>query len=217
MISNYTTLDLILERLNTTKIPGQDISKAEIKEWTWEALSKIGAISEFINTTIEIEIIDGKGQLPSTIHTLYQVQEGSSGFDMDEVDANQDYRELSYKLNAGFIFTSFETGSVLLQVAIFPVDDNNDPLIPDDVYFISAVVAFNRFKLGEISFLQGKLDGNRFNYLERQWMFYCPAAKNASKMPSLSKLNSIKKQILHPIPNLHKRLSRGYSTRDTIK
>ena len=201
---NYITIDLIIERLNQIKLPGQSFNISEIKEWTYQALTKIGAVKEFINTTLEVEIIDNKGLLPHNIHTMESVLEGSSGYNMESIASSTPFRELTYKVNAGYIYTNFDTGSVLLQCSIFPVDDDGRPLIPDNEYFISAVYSYIRMKLGERAMWQNKIAPGQFTWLEREWNFYCPAAKNDSKMLREDGMYNLMRTRLKSMPNFYR-------------
>ena len=201
---NYVSLDLIIERLNTIKLPDQEINLSEIKEWTWEALSKIGTLENFIDASIQVEIIDGKGEIPKNIHSIHSILEGESGYNMEQINKSDSFKTLTYKLNAGFIFTSFEEGSVIFQCSIFPLDADNKPLIPDNEYFISAIYAYIRMKLGERAFWRNKIVGQQFQWLEKEWLFYCPAAKNQTKMMGEDRLHNLKNQFLKPLPNLYR-------------
>lgn len=208
---NYISLDLIIERLNTNKLPGQEWNISELKEWTWEALSKMNVVQEFIEESLEIEIIDGKGEIPSNIHSLHSVLEGVSGYNMSEIDSFDEFGVLTYKINAGYIFTSFDKGTVILNCFIFPVDEDNRPLVPNNEYYISAVYSFIRMKLGERLMWQNKILFNQYQFLEREWFFYCPAATNSTKMPKVDQMESIQKVILKPLPNLYRNKGRNKS------
>ena len=209
MSFNYISLDLILEKLNSIKIPGTTWNISEVKEWAWEALSLIGATKEFIETSIEVEIIDGKGEIPNNIHSIDTVLEGVSGYNMDKIPGNENFRELTYKLNNGYIFTDFDKGSVIFRCYIFPFDEDGKPLIPDNEYFISAVYAFIRYRIGERAFWQNKIVGQQFQWLEREWLFYCPAAKNASKMLDEDGRHSFKKKMLKSFPSMYRNYGRN--------
>lgn len=201
---NYVSLDLVLERLNTIKIPGTEWNISDVKEWAWEALTLIGASKEFIETSIEVEIVDGKGKVPNNIHTIDSVLEGTSGFNMDLIPGYEDFRELTYKLNAGYIFTDFDKGSVIFRCYIFPFDEDNKPLIPDNEYFIKAVYSYIRMKIGERAMWQTKIVFGQYQLLEREWNFYCPAAKNASKMLNEDGRHSFKKKMLKSFPSMYR-------------
>lgn len=206
---NYVSLDLVIERLNSIKIPGTEWNISEVKEWTWEALTLIGATKEFIETSIEVEIVDGKGEVPNNIHTIDSILEGSSGFNMDLIPGNEDFRELTYKLNAGYIFTDFDKGSVIFRCYIFPFDDEGKPLIPDNEYFIKAVYSYIRMKIGERAMWQNKIVFGQYQLLEREWNYYCPAAKNASKMLNEDGRHSFKKKMLKSFPSMYRNYGRN--------
>lgn len=204
MSFNYISLDLIIEKLNSMPIPGQEWNISELKEWSWEALSLIGEVKEFVELSVEIEITDNKGVLPKNIHTLHSVLEGSSGYNMDKIEGYDTFKTLTYKTNAGTIFTDFEEGSVILQGYYFPVDEDDKPLIPDNIYFIQAVYSYLRMKLGERLYWQNKIVGQQFEMLKREWYYYCPAAKGDSKMMSEDERHTFKKNNLKPFRNMYR-------------
>lgn len=201
---NYTSLDLVIERLNTSKIPGVEWNISELKEWTWEALSKIGVIQEFIELPLEVEIIDGKGEIPSNIHTIHSVLEGDSSYNMSQIKHFEDFTTLTYKLNNGYIFTDFDKGTVVFNAYVFPLDEEGKPLIPDNEYYISAIYSFLRMKLGERLYWQNKIVGQQYQMLQREWEFYCPAAKNSSKMLTEDKAEDFEKKMLKTVPSYYR-------------
>lgn len=211
MISNYVSLDLIIERLNSIKIPGQTWNISELKEWTWQALSKIGEVNRFIENSVEVDVVDNKAILPKNIHEIHSILEASSGFNMDKLNGYEEFRDLTYKINAGVIFTDFDKGSILINGYYFPIDENDKPLIPDNEYFISAVYSFLQMKLGERLMWQNKISPSQFQYLQREWYFYCPAAKNESKMPREDELHSFKRRQLKPFRNMYRNTKIGAS------
>lgn len=215
MISNYVSLDLIIERLNTIQIPGQQWNISELKEWTWQALSKIGENTRFIETSTEVEIDNGKGILPSTLHDIHSVVEGENRLAMDLLDGYDEFHKMSYKINAGVIFTDFEKGTVIINGYYFPVDEDDKPLIPDDESFINAVYSFLRLKIGERLYWQNKISHGQYQLLEREWFYNCPQAKNTSKMLSEDGRHNFKKNNLKPFRSMY-RSSRDNKTSITI-
>lgn len=211
MISNYVSLDMVIERLNTSKIPGQDWNISELKEWTWQALSKIGEVTRFIEKSVEVEISDNKGYLPQTLHELRNVLDATSGFNLDKIGGGEPFRDLTYKINAGVIFTDFPEGSIIINGYYFPVDDDGKPLIPDTESFITAVYSYIRMKLGERLMWQNKISQGQYQMLEREWWYNCPNAKNESKMPTEDSLHTFKKGFLKPFRNMYRNTNRGGS------
>jgi hypothetical protein len=189
----YTTIHYIVEKLNSFNIPGGYWNLAEIKEWTYDALSIIGTIENKIEAIKKIEIIDGKGQLPSNLIDVVRVLEGDSDYPMEFVNTGQTFTtDLQYKIFNSHIYPNFDNGFVNLYYLALPEEDGL-PLIPDNSYFISAVLSYYRFKIGERAYWQNRILENQLNRLEQEWLFYIPAAKGSMKMNILKQETTFKK------------------------
>ena len=166
MTLNYVKIDYIIEKINSGNIPGTYWNLDEIKEWIYDALSKINTSKTKIYSKIQIEIIDSKGIIPGYVETLLKVWDNQDR-ELLQPFANNNITEGTYLINNGFIYVNYESGYVNIEYYSFPIDSEGNPLIPDDNYFISAIIAYIRFKLGERAFFQGKMMQNQFQYLER--------------------------------------------------
>ncbi len=111
--------------------------------------------------------------------------------------------DLSYTINGCYIFTNYKEGSLEMAYKAFPMDEDGQPLIPDNVKYIQAVKAYIAEKIGQKLFLQGKLDGQRFNYLQRERDWYIGAATTAGLMPTVDQLETWKNQFVRLIPQMN--------------
>jgi hypothetical protein len=213
MIFNYVSLDSIIERITKRPLPGQSFNIEEVKEWAYEALLKIGVNENLAALTKNIEIKSGRGELPSNIEELQNVLEGESKFPMENIPLNMNFYTLTYKLNAGWIFTSFDEGYITINYYGLVVDDNNKPLIPDNIYFISAIEAFLRYRLGEKLYWKRAIVKGELDMLEREWLYYCPAAKSAAKIPREDDLHSFKRTHLQFFTKINRRNFNNNPTR----
>ena len=76
-------------------------------------------------------------------------------------------------------------------------------MIPDNVKYVQAVKAYIAEKVGQRLFLQGKLDGQRFNYLQRERDWYLGAATTAGLMPTVDQMETWKNQFVRLIPQMN--------------
>lgn len=111
--------------------------------------------------------------------------------------------DLTYMINDCYMFTNFEEGEVELSYMAFPTDEDGLPMVPDNVKYIQAVKAYIAEKVGQKMFIQGKMDGQRFNYLQRERDWYVGAATTAGHLPSIDEMESWKNQFVRLIPNLN--------------
>ena len=204
MIFNYIGLNRVTEKINRIPIFANNYNPEELKEWAVEALLKIGVTNNMDHIAKQIEILDGRGELPDGLEYIDSVLEGESGYPMELIPSNQDYQTLTYKINNGYIFTSFEEGSVIINY--YGLLMNRDELlVPDTTYFIAAIEAYLKFKIGEKLFWMQKIVMGQYQLLEREWLFYCNSAKNESKELNNDGLHNFKRSFLQMFPNINSR------------
>ena len=110
---------------------------------------------------------------------------------------------LTYKLNGCYIFTNFEEGSLIMSYKAFPTDCNGYPLIPDNIKYIEGCKYFIAEKIAQKLYLQDKLSGDKFKYIQQQRDWYLGAAVNAGLVPSIDQMESWKQSFLRLIPNIN--------------
>jgi len=184
MNKNYVTIDSILEEVNRIHIPGTYFNIEEIKEWVYRALSFINTKQANIISETIIEIKDYKGLIPADVEKIEKVIyiEGDKEIELHEILPYEESNTHNYEINAGYLYLYYETGKVKLIYYTIPVDSLGRPMIPDNTYYIKAIISFIRYKLGERAFWQNKILYQQFQMLEQEWYFYLPAAQSSEKM-----------------------------------
>lgn len=186
MITNYVGIDSIIERLNRESIPNTYWNIEEIKEWIYIALSFIDTKLSNIKTSATIEIVDGKGIVPADIEIIDRViTDDESPKELHYILTYEDLNSNNYDVQAGYIYVDFEEGKLTVHYFTSPIDDQGRPLVPDEVYYIQAIVSYIKFKLGDRAYWQGKILERQLDRLEQDWLFYLPAARNNKKMSIL--------------------------------
>lgn len=204
MIYNYTSLDTVIEKINRIQLFRDNYNPEELEEWAIEALLKIGVKDTKKYTSKQLEVYSGKTKLPTGMESLEGLLEGESGYPMEELGPSDDFRALTYKIHTGYIFTSFDEGSVIINYYELLLN-NNKVYIPEQQYFLSAVESYLKFKIGEKLFWMQKIVAGQFQMLERDWLFYCNSAKNKSKELTNDGLHNFKRKHLQMFPNINKR------------
>jgi hypothetical protein len=193
MITNYITINTIIEKLNRFNIPGGYWNIEEIKEWTFDTLNSINTIEDKVEMSCNITITNGKGILPSNVSNIKYILEGETAYPMEETDIGREFnKELQYKIYNGYVYTDFDEGYVIINYLGYPEKDNS-PLIPDNNYYIKAVESFIKYKIGERAYWQGKILERQFQMLEQEWLFYLPAAQNSNKLNILKDSNKFRR------------------------
>jgi len=180
MNANFVNIDYILEQLNSERIPGTYWNISEIKEWIYKALTKLNITKSKVYDNVIIEIIDGKGLIPSYVETISSIFT-PEGTELHLPIGGTYLSDSTYIINNGFLYVNFDKGSLIMFYYKFPVDTNGDPLIPDTSYIISAVLAYLKYKLGERAYFSSKILEHQFRYLEQKWLFNLPSAQATSK------------------------------------
>jgi len=194
MIGEYISINRIIEKINRFKIPGGYWNIEELKEWTYDALSAINDKTVRIGATKIIEIIDNKGKIPADVEAIQSIvnnalKESSSDYDksratMHEVLSHIPLEETTYIIVNGFIYTQLKEpkGSLTIYYYTVPLDEEGNPLIPDNRLYISAIEAYLQYMIAKRAFMQGKILHQQLQMLEQEWAFYLPAAINSQKM-----------------------------------
>lgn len=195
MVTKYVSIENIIEEINRVQIPNTYWNIEEIKEWTYKALSFIDTKQASIKASVIIEIIDGKGLIPASVEKIDRVvlDEVNNTKELHYILAGEEINSDNYEINAGYIYVDFEEGKLLLNYYTIPVDGENRPLIPDNAYYIKAVVSYIRFSLGERAYWQGKILERQLQMLETDWLFYLPAAQANQKMTILQSSKRFRK------------------------
>lgn len=177
---NYVNIDFIIEKLHTEKIPGTHWTDSEIKEWIYDALSKIDSTKSKIYDNVQIEIIDGKGMIPGFVESIDKVCDENDN-ELFQPVANKRLQNNTYLIDYGHIYVNFDFGFVTMYYYKFPTDNNGNPLIPNKSYFIEAILYYLKYKLCERAFFEGLILERQFRYIEQKWLFYLPSAQASSK------------------------------------
>lgn len=111
--------------------------------------------------------------------------------------------DLTYKINDCYIFTNFPEGEVIMNYNAFPTDEDGLPLVPDNVKYIQAVKAYIAEKIGQKLWMQNKITGDKFQYLQRERDWYIGAATTAGLMPTVDEMQAWTNAFVRLIPNIN--------------
>lgn len=134
----------------------------------------------FEDTSVQADVHD------NTIHPEYSYS-GYSGYSGDPstfLSVSGFAGEPTYKLENGYIFTGFETGQIEMAYKAFPVDENSLPMVPDNERVIRCVVYGLADRIGFRMMMGDQLSPQKYEYLQREALWYMPSAQNAARMPN---------------------------------
>lgn len=230
LTGKYISVSYIIENYyRNFKFLGQ-LDFYDAMEHIWSAMNLINVPQQYITKIDCIKIENYKGELPCDLHKIEQCRVYETNIPMryatdsfhspmhcegsPDIDINSD---ATYKLDNSHIKTSFKEGTVEIAYYAFPTDDEGYPMIPDNEKFVKAITSYLAERKGFQLFMEGKLDVQRYNKLEVEWLFYVGAAQNAARMPSIDQMESLKNQWLRLIPRIaeHSRSFRDLGSQET--
>lgn len=111
--------------------------------------------------------------------------------------------EATYTLNNNYIFTNFKDGYVVFYYKGFPVDDCGYPMIPDNTKVKIAVMSYLRMKIDYILWRRNDISSEVYRESQTEWAWYVGAAKTASQIPDLDRMETWKNQTLRLLPKVN--------------
>lgn len=118
-----------------------------------------------------------------------------------------------YTIVDGCIITSIKEGTLVINYRAIPLDEDGYPMIPDEYMFVRAIKAYITYRVMYPKWLAGTITDRVYNEVKEQWMHFGQAARNVDRMPSISELESIKRQWVRLIPN-NNSFSTGFTNLD---
>lgn len=217
----YVSFEEIMYRIKRNPIM-EDASKADIALDTYDLLKKIGAPGAYSDERVPIRIDNYIGELPKDLlyikEMVYVKETGTnvwSELPMQYVIGNKTSKwhcsnsnDLKIRSSYGYsimnnkVHTDLETGELAIYYKAIKMDDEGYPLIPDNPYVVSAIVAYVKLKHMEIKAELGYISGTALPRIEQEYYFNMRAAETAYKMPSTDEYNSIAKSLLRIIRDL---------------
>lgn len=222
----YVKLDNIIERLYG-KIPDTiTINKSDIVEWVWEAMSKIAVEFEFYDLYAFLVVEDYKTILPNFLEDIIQVSyvthdtslinnetelqnntrylmtTALEGFFQDKSNNNLGYEDKGYryKVRDNYIHTTFEKGIIELYYRAFPVDENFEPMIPQNVYMIEAVTWYIVKELLWRGFMVNDSYEKQYRYADEKWQFYVNSAASSMMIPNEDGMHALVNKYTRILP-----------------
>ena len=213
---NFISLDTTIEKLFRDNDYTQEVSPFEVYEWAYEVLDYIGAPETYSTEFHEITIYKSRGKLPCNIKQIMATQWMEKGTPMrysgdtmhnsyhctnsKDTSCNSD---VTYTVTNGYIFPSFEEGTVKMAALGYYCTEEGAPLIPDDAKVIRAVADFIRMKIDYRLWRKQKLSREIFRYSETEYLHSIGAASNRLAIGTYDQMRSIANNALRLIPKIN--------------
>lgn len=188
---NYVDIDFIMEKFKDDELPNINTKEMKVKEWIFEALRKIGSLTLYEMSKLElIPDIDNRIKIPDYINHIITI-EGSDGESMVELKdstTNKLSTKPTYYIRGRYIILKQKFSKCYVEVLQLPVDEKGSPLVLDNEYVISAVLAYLMFKTAKKLWLTNRISYQKYDELEKEWLFYVMAAGTELDTPSSDEL-----------------------------
>lgn len=185
---NYISSKIILEKISKFHIPGTDWNDEEIYEWIYEALEMIDNNHNVIIDEAILYLEDGKVKMPVQVQNIKQIitytRPDSADIETRLEESHDGYTlkyDYNYLLNNGYLYSNIQE-PIKVMYSTIPLDKDDYPMIPDNSYFLKALEAYCRFKIGERAYFAGKLMNPQYQTLQQDWLWRLPGATTAGKM-----------------------------------
>lgn len=204
---NWVSLHTVADRVLRHPLM-QDVSFEAIIDYTLDFIWAIGLPVLYEDKTVELEVVDYRVALPSDLVSIIQVMKDETGLSMRtstgtfmqyDHDVSKSYTILSssasndnaFRVQGGVIYTTFETGKIVVAYKGVPVDDNGFPKIPDHHTFLKALELYIKKEWFTIQFDLGRISSQVLQNTLQQYSFTVGQCQNQFTIPSISEMESI--------------------------
>lgn len=221
MIQGRVSINSIAAKLYRDLGINSEIPIEELYEWCSEALLFIGAFDQFNTVTDNITIEEHKAKLPCGFYKLQEISHENmpvyySGKSLINNYFCEDCKipvfpsinpdgttKQTFYINDSYIVTSILNGDLCITYLSIPLDENNIPTIPDDVYYMKACTSYVTKMFDYREWRKGRIPDKVFQHSEREWEFYCTGARAASNMPDTQKMENLKNILVRLTPQMN--------------
>jgi hypothetical protein len=111
----------------------------------------------------------------------------------------------TYVVQDGYIHTNVQSGEVVISYTAVKVDKDGYPMIPDDVAFKAAITNYVQMMLDRREWRSQRAPEAHYRDSQREWTRLVRNARGRAQMPSLDKMETIKRMWtrLRTNPNSH--------------
>lgn len=215
-IEGYVSSKVILNRLYRELGITNEISESDGIEFIADALAMIGSFYQYDQIPAELELVDGKAALPVNFYKLVDIRYKSwpmswsqnaltTDYECDSCEIPKCCAEFNFYINNNYIITNIKEESPDNKLCInylgVPVDEDGYPLIPNDIYFFKACVAYITSILDYREWRKGNVPDKVYKKSEQDWLFYVNSARGSANMPNIAQLENLKNILLRLTPN----------------
>lgn len=217
------SIKYIIEKVQDSYGFLKDTDVYSVAEHIFDAMGLIGVANAYVRKQTDgvgsnpdiIDIVDHRGEMPCDLFEVISCKEGENNYPMiedtstfrqhwnDDDNSDNFNHPITYNIEGVYIYTKFKTGKVIVEYLAFPTDDDGLPTIPDNTRYIKAIIAYVAERVAFKLWMQDKLSREKYQHIEREWLFYVGSAKTSAMMPGVDKLEAFKNQMARMTSNEH--------------
>lgn len=169
MAVRYTTIDRILDDVARHKML-RNLTVDDVVYYVAKFLQIAGVPQTLENKVAKIDVKDYKAAIPCDFHSLIQIRDLRTGncilpstnnFNLSPIPAIGENE--SYQIQGGAIILSKREAPLEMSYRAIKVDCKGLPMVPDDEFFMDAVVLYIKKEVFQDLYDEGKLQYNQMN------------------------------------------------------
>lgn len=219
MIYNHVSMKTVIAKIYRDLNINYELSDLDMYEWASEALSMIGAFSQYEEITTKLEFKNGKACLPLGFEKLVNIEYcgkplfwstntnrhnyACDGCNIPNYSDGCCQEGYNFYIKGGYVISDIDCQNkdkVTITYLGLPTDEDGYPLVPDDVYYIKAVAAYIIHMLDKQEWRKGNIADKVMQKSETDWLFYVNSARGSANMPNLAQLENLKNTLRRMIP-----------------
>lgn len=231
MISGYISFNTVIAKIYRTLGNNNELNYGDMVEWAAEALSLIGAYSQYDEISECLTLTNGKAKLPCGFYKLVDINYKNKPVYWATNTNAHNYQchncripacsgggcQYTFYINDSYLISNIEDendveSNICIVYLGIPVDEEGIPLIPDNVYYQKAIESFIIYMLDYQDWRKSKIADKIYLDSEKNWLFYVNSARGAANMPNTAQLEQLKNVMrrLLPASNDYKKGFKNY-------
>lgn len=214
MIYQLTSIKTVIFKIiNDLGIGDKEVNWQDWVEWMADGLNHIGAHYQFTEKEEELPVEDFKAYLPCDFYKKIRLFDKSTnyylntnenliGTEKSKLDLNK-FTNSDYNINHNTITVAFQTGTLVLQYLAMPLDEDQLPMVPDDVSYRDALFWKVVYHLSIRGYEFKNPQLRDINFTRSMWNKYCMQARASANMPDLESIERLKNNWLRLKPDVN--------------
>lgn len=190
-MEKYTSIHYIMDRLKRHPML-TDLSLETVVDLTIEFMQVVGVPDIYEDNLAVITIKNYRGYLPNNWYQTNQVlyNDIPMRYTTDTFGATDSSIDNVFKIQGGYIYTSFEVGEVTMSYKAFAIDCDGFPKVPESGSFTRALESYIKKHYFTILFDLGKLPKHILDKTEQEYSFNVGSCITDLRKMDLSKAES---------------------------